>query len=67
MNNFSESYGQILKTLKEIEPNVNFLNQIRTPKLSDIELIAVALTAEYLSIDCNGSPVWISAVQEIAQ
>lgn len=51
MNNFSESYGQILKTLKEIEPNVNFLNQIRAPKLSDIELIAVALTAEYLSID----------------
>ena len=51
MNNFTESYGQILKTLKEIEPNINFLNQIRMPKLSDIELISVALTAEYLSID----------------
>ena len=51
MNNFIESYGQILKTLEEIEPNINFLNQIRVPKLSDIELISVALTAEYLSID----------------
>jgi hypothetical protein len=51
MNNFIESYGQILKTLKEVEPNINFLNQIRVPKLSDIELVSVALTAEYLSID----------------
>lgn len=51
MNNFTESYEQILKTLKEIEPKSNFLNQIRTPKLSDIELISVAFTAEYLSID----------------
>lgn len=51
MNNFSESYKQILKTLIEIESNMNLLNQIRIPKLSDIELISVALTAEYLSID----------------
>jgi len=50
MNNFSQSYEQILKTLREIEPNINFLNQIRILKLSDIELISVALTAEYLSI-----------------
>jgi len=50
MNNFSQSYEQILKTLREIEPNINFLNQIRIPKLSDIELISVALTSEYLSI-----------------
>ena len=50
MNNFIESYGQILKTLEEIEPNINFLNQIRVPKLSDIELISVALTAEYLTV-----------------
>lgn len=30
---------------------MNFLNQIRKPKLSDIELIAIDLTAEYMSID----------------
>ena len=51
MDNFFQSYEQILMTLKEIEPKVNFLNQIRTPKLSDIELISMSLTAEYLSID----------------
>lgn len=51
MNNFLESYEQILKTIKEIEPNSSFIRQIRVPKLSDIELIAIALTSEYLSID----------------
>ena len=30
---------------------MNLLNQIRIPKLADIELISMALTAEYLSID----------------
>jgi hypothetical protein len=57
MNNFIESYGQILKTLKEVEPNINFLNQIRVPKLSDIELVSVALTAEYLRV-CFGFIVY---------
>ena len=51
MNNLKQSYEVILTVLKKIESNVNFLNQIRTPKLSDIELIALVLTAEYLSID----------------
>lgn len=30
---------------------MNFLNQIRKPKLSDIELITIDLTSEYMSID----------------
>lgn len=30
---------------------MNFLNQIRKPKLSDIELIALDLTSEYMGID----------------
>lgn len=51
MNNLKQSYEVILSVLKKIEFNVNFLKQIRTPKFSDIELIALALTAEYLSID----------------
>jgi len=51
MNNFGESYEQILNVLRETEPESNFLNQIRLPKLSDIELISLAITAEYLSID----------------
>ena len=51
MNNFRESYEQILKVLKSVEKKASFLKQVRQPKLSDIELISMALTAEYLSID----------------
>jgi hypothetical protein len=51
MNNFSANYEKILKTLQQIECKMNYLNQIRKPKLSDIELIASELTSEYMSID----------------
>lgn len=51
MNNFSANYGKILETIEQIESKMNFLNQIRKPKLSDIELIAIDLTSEYMSID----------------
>ncbi len=51
MNNFKASYEKILTYLKTLTVKENFLYQIRKPKLSDIELIAMSLTAEYLSID----------------
>ncbi|MDD3480181.1 MAG: IS982 family transposase [Paludibacteraceae bacterium] len=51
MNNFNTKYDKILEILKQFETKSNFLNQIRRPRLSDIELIAVDLTAESLSID----------------
>ena len=51
MNNFTRNYRKILKILQQVEPKMNFLNQIRKPKLSDIELIAIDLTAEYMSIN----------------
>jgi len=51
MNNFSANYGKILETLQQIESEMNFLNQKRKPKLSDIELIAIDLTSEYMGID----------------
>lgn len=51
MNNFTQNYEKILETLQLVESRVNFLNQRRIPKLSDIELIAVDLTSEYMSID----------------
>ena len=51
MNNFSESYIKILEVLRDLGFNANFKRQIRSPKLSDLELIAINLTAEYLSID----------------
>ena len=51
MNNFITKYEKILDILKQFETKSNFLNQIRCPRLSDIELIALDLTAESLSID----------------
>ena len=51
MNNFLTKYEKILEILKQFETKSNFLNQIRRPRLSDIELIALDITAESLSID----------------
>ncbi len=42
---------KILKVLNIVEPKMNYLYQIRTPKLSDKELIAIDLTTECMSID----------------
>ena len=51
MSNLEKNYAKILDTLHQVEPQKNFLNQIRTPKLSDIELIALNITSEYMGID----------------
>ncbi len=51
MNNFEANYNKILKVLNTITKKEQFLKQKRKPKLKDIELIAMNLTAEYMSID----------------
>lgn len=51
MNNFKSNYDKILEILKRISKKESFLTQIREPKLKDIELIAMNLTSEYMSID----------------
>ncbi len=51
MNNFSANYEKILETLQKTESKMNFLNQKRRPILSDIELISIDLTSEFLGID----------------
>ena len=51
MNNFTRNYEKILETLQIVESKMNFLNQIRKPRLSDIELIAIDLTFEFMDID----------------
>ena len=51
MNNFKANYNKILEVLKSITSKEQFLKQKRKPKLKDIELIAMNLTAEYMSID----------------
>ncbi len=49
INNFIQNYEIILTHLSTIDISFDFL-QIRKPKLSNIELIATNLTAEYKSV-----------------
>lgn len=51
MNNFGSNYDKILEILKSITEKESFLTQIREPKLKDIDLIAMNITSEYMSID----------------
>ena len=51
MNNLDTNYKRILEVLRKIS-NENLLSyQRRTPKLKDLELISLALTAEFMGID----------------
>lgn len=51
MHNFQANYDKILKVLKSLDSEMDYLHQIRKPKLRDKELIAIDLTSEYMSID----------------
>ena len=52
MHNFTANYDKILDVLKKLGlESENFLYQIRKPKLTDLRLIAINLTSEYMSID----------------
>ncbi|MDV4026802.1 IS982 family transposase, partial [Elizabethkingia anophelis] len=51
MNNLNANYERILEVLREIS-NENLVSyQRRAPKLKDLELISLALTAEFMGID----------------
>lgn len=51
MNNFVQNYEIILNHLQKLNVDTNSFIQIRTPKLSNLELIAMNFTAEYMGID----------------
>ena len=51
MNNLSAIYERILEVLHKISEEQMLAYQRRRPKLSDLELISLCLTAEYLGID----------------
>ena len=51
MNNLEAIYDFILNQLRELTPIENFYFKPIKPKLSDIELIAINICAEYLAID----------------
>ena len=51
MSSLHNSYTKLLSLLQSIETQSNFQHQKRPPKLSDIELIALSITAETHGID----------------
>lgn len=51
MNNLDAIYDFILNELRKLTLNENFYFTPIKPKLSDLELIAINVSAEYLSID----------------
>ena len=51
MNHLVQNYEIILESLASFPINYNPYLQIRLPKLSNMECIALALTAEFMSID----------------
>lgn len=51
MNNLRANYERILEVLRKISNDNLLKHQRRTPKLSDLELITLSLTAEYMGID----------------
>jgi hypothetical protein len=49
MNNLVQNYKIILEKLTKNCSNIEYFSQIRKPKLSNLELVAINLTAEYIS------------------
>lgn len=50
MNNFIQNYEIILENIRNFKISFDFI-QIRKPKLSNLELIAMNITAEYMGIN----------------
>ena len=56
MSNIVKNYFRVLEVISSL--NVNFNNSFRVgrkPKMSDIEVVALSLTAEFMSIDSENS------------
>ncbi len=51
MNNLIQNYKIILEELINTCSHIKTKPQIRVPKLSDLELVALNITAEYMSIN----------------
>ena len=50
MNNFIQNYEIILKHLQSLNISLDSFQQIRKPKLGNLELITMNITAEYMGI-----------------
>src|SRR5690606_21673562 len=57
MNNLNANYERILEVLRKISKDNLLSYQRRAPKLKDLELISLALTAKFMGIDSKRHPV----------
>lgn len=51
MKNLIQNYKIILKELTNIRDHIESIKQIRVPKLSDLEVVTLNITDEYMSIN----------------
>lgn len=51
MNNLNANYERILEVLQKISKQQLLSYQRRQPKMSDLELISLSFTAEFMGID----------------
>jgi hypothetical protein len=51
MNNFKANYNKILEVLQKIPKEQILAYQRRQPKMSDLELISLSLTAEFMGMN----------------
>lgn len=55
MNNFKANYERILEVLRKISTDQQLPVQRRRPRMSDLEVISLSLTAEYMGIDSENN------------
>lgn len=55
MNNLNANYERILEVLRKISKEQLLTYQRRKPRMSDLELISLSLTAEFMSIDSENN------------
>jgi hypothetical protein len=51
MKSLNANFKRILKVLRKISKDQLLTYQRRKPKMSDLELITLSLTAEFISVD----------------
>ena len=51
INDLNSNYKRILEVLRKVSKEQLLTYQRRKPKMSDLELISLSLTAEFMSID----------------
>lgn len=55
MNNFKANYERIMEVLRKISTDQQLPVQRRRPSMSDLEVIGLSLTAEYMGIDSENN------------